>query len=125
MNQNEIFLQEQIKKLKEEVSYYSKENDNNIKEKDRINALNETKIKNLKDDYEMKIIVLENSINYHKNQLANVEAKAFDMIKKHENFEKKLTNEYNNTLNYYQNLISDLTGENINDDFQYPDQEDY
>ena len=125
MNQNEIFLQEQIKKLKEEVSYYSKENDNNIKEKDRINALNETKIKNLKDDYEMKIIVLENSINYHKNQLANVEAKAFDMIKKHENFEKKLTNEYNNTLNYYQNLISDLTGENINEDFQYPDQEDY
>jgi chromosome segregation ATPase len=125
MNQNEVFLQDQIRKLKEEVSYYSKENENNIKEKERLNALNETKLKNLKDDYEMKIIVLENSINYHKNQLANVEAKAFDMIKKHENFEKKLTNEYNNTLNYYQNLISDLTGENINDDFQYPDQEDY
>ena len=124
MNQNEVFLQDQIRKLKEEVSYYSKENENNIKEKERLNALNETKLKNLKDDYEMKIITLENTINYQKNQLATVEGKAFDMIKKQEGFTEKLKKEYTNTINYYENLIANLTGEN-NDDFQSPDQDDY
>ena len=53
-----------------------------MNEKDRQNKLYDLKIKNLKENYEMKIISLENTINLKKNQLASVEQKAFDIIKR-------------------------------------------
>ena len=125
-NQNEIFLKDQIGKLKEKVSFYTKENNNIMNEKDRQNKLYDLKIKNLKENYEMKIISLENTINFQKNQLASVEQKAFDMMKRQEGFTEKLKQEYNNTIDYYENLIANITNNTtINDEneFQSPGQD--
>ncbi len=120
-NQNEIFLKDQIGKLKEKVSFYTKENNNIMNEKDRQNKLYDLKIKNLKENYEMKIISLENTINFQKNQLASVEQKAFDMMKRQEGFTEKLKQEYNNTIDYYENLIANITNNTtLNDDEQSP-----
>ncbi len=120
-NQNEIFLKDQIGKLKEKVSFYTKENNNIMSEKDRQNKLYDLKIKNLKENYEMKIISLENTINFQKNQLASVEQKAFDMMKRQEGFTEKLKQEYNNTIDYYENLIANITNNTtLNDDEQSP-----
>jgi chromosome segregation ATPase len=121
-NQNEIFLKDQIGKLKEKVSFYTKENNNIMNEKDRQNKLYDLKIKNLKENYEMKIISLENTINFQKNQLASVEQKAFDMMKRQEGFTEKLKQEYNNTIDYYENLIANITNNTtLNDDEQSPE----
>ena len=120
-NQNEIFLKDQIGKLKEKVSFYTKENNNIMNEKDRQNKLYDLKIKNLKENYDMKIISLENTINFQKNQLASVEQKAFDMMKRQEGFTEKLKQEYNNTIDYYENLIANITNNTtLNDDEQSP-----
>ena len=120
-NQNKIFLKDQIGKLKEKVSFYTKENNNIMNEKDRQNKLYDLKIKNLKENYEMKIISLENTINFQKNQLASVEQKAFDMMKRQEGFTEKLKQEYNNTIDYYENLIANITNNTtLNDDEQSP-----
>ena len=120
-NQNEIFLKDQIGKLKEKVSFYTKENNNIMNEKDRQNKLYDLKIKNLNENYEMKIISLENTINFQKNQLASVEQKAFDMMKRQEGFTEKLKQEYNNTIDYYENLIANITNNTtLNDDEQSP-----
>ena len=126
MNQNEITLKEQIGKLKEKVLFYTKENANIKNSKDNQNKLNELKLKNLKENYETRIISLENTINFQKNQLNNVEKKAYDMMKKQEGFIDKLRKEYNNTIDYYENLIANITNNTtINDenDFQSPGQD--
>ena len=126
MNQNEITLKEQIGKLKEKVLFYTKENANIKNSKDNQNKLNELKLKNLKENYETRIISLENTINFQKNQLNNVEKKAYDMMKKQEGFTDKLRKEYNNTIDYYENLIANITNNTtINDenDFQSPGQD--
>ena len=126
MNQNEIYLKEQIGKLKEKVLFYTKENTNIKNSKDNQNKLYELKLKNLKENYETRIISLENTINFQKNQLNNVEKKAYDMMKKQEGFTDKLRKEYNNTIDYYENLIANITNNTtINDenDLQSPGQD--
>ena len=126
MNQNEITLKEQIGKLKEKVLFYTKENANIKNSKDNQNKLNELKLKNLKENYETRIISLENTINFQKNQLNIVEKKAYDMMKKQEGFTDKLRQEYNNTIDYYENLIANITNNTtINDEneFQSPGQD--
>ena len=126
MNQNEIYLKEQIAKLKEKILFYTKENTNIKNSKDNQNKLNELKLKNLKENYETRIISLENTINFQKNQLNNVEKKAYDMMKKQEGFTDKLRQEYNNTIDYYENLIANITNNTtINDEneFQSPGQD--
>ena len=126
MNQNEIYLKEQIAKLKEKVLFYTKENTNIKNSKDNQNKLYELKLKNLKENYETRIISLENTINFQKNQLNNVEKKAYDMMKKQEGFTDKLRKEYNNTIDYYENLIANITNNTtINDenDLQSPGQD--
>ena len=126
MNQNEIYLKEQIGKLKEKVLFYTKENTNIKNSKDNQNKLYELKLKNLKENYETRIISLENTINFQKNQLNNVEKKAYDMMKKQEGFTDKLRKEYNNTIDYYENLIANITNNTtVNDenDLQSPGQD--
>ena len=126
MNQNEIYLKEQIAKLKEKILFYTKENTNIKNSKDNQNKLYELKLKNLKENYETRIISLENTINFQKNQLNNVEKKAYDMMKKQEGFTDKLRQEYNNTIDYYENLIANITNNTtINDEneFQSPGQD--
>ena len=110
MTQNENLLLSQINKIKEQLSFYMKSNEDTLKEKERLIAMYELKLKNLKDENDIKVVTLENTINFQKEQLALVEVKAFDMLKKQEGLTDKFKKEYFKTIEYYENMISYLSG---------------
>lgn len=113
LNQNELSLKSQLQKAQDQCNFYSKENENVINERDRSAALYETKIKGMKDNYEMKIITLENTINFQKNQLSLIQDKAYDMVKKQQTLTEKYKRECFNTIDYYEKIIATLTGKDV------------
>lgn len=110
MTQNENLLLSQINKTKEQLSFYMKSNEDTLKEKERLIAMYELKLNNLKEESDIKVVTLENTINFQKEQLALVEVKAFDMLKKQEGLTDKFKQEYFKTIEYYENMISYLSG---------------
>ena len=110
MTQNENLLMNQLNKTKEQLSFYMKSNEDNVKEKERLIAMYETKVKNLQEEHDIKIVTLENTINFQKDQLAMVEVKAFDMLKKQEGLTEKFKKEYFNTIEYYEGVIAYMSG---------------
>ena len=105
-NKNENELKEEINKLKQEKIFYTKENSSNIQEKERLIAFYETKINKMKEEYDNKIIYLENTSNWQKKQLSLVEGKAYDMVKKQQVLTEKYKKELYNTINHYEGIIN-------------------
>lgn len=112
---NDSLLNDELRKAKEKISFFSKQNENLSKENQRINGLYETKIKNMNKEFDIKVITLENTIQYQKDKLSLIEGKAFDMLKKQENLTNKFKNEYFKTIEYYENLIGTMNGNQNNE----------
>ena len=74
--------------------------------------MNETKSKQLIEKYEMKILVLENSLKYQQDQYNSSEDKAFEVLKKQEAITNKIREEYIKTVTYYENEVEYVKKEN-------------
>lgn len=110
MTMNENTLTQEMQKIKENLAFYTKENQAICKDRDTLIARYDTQIEHMKKEYEMKIIQLENTINYQKNKLETIEYKAFNMLKRQESLTEKFKEEYRNAIEYYENEITRLGG---------------
>jgi chromosome segregation ATPase len=84
INKNEDSLGKDYNKVKTQSETLLKENEFLEKEIERITQLYETKLKQIREQSELKVTVLENTMKYHKDQFNSTENKAFDMLKKQE-----------------------------------------
>ena len=111
-NKNEEETEKLIQKLKITNTTLLKEKENLERELERIKAMNETKSKQLIEKYEMKILVLENSLKYQQDQYNSSEDKAFEVLKKQEAITNKIREEYIKTVTYYENEVEYVKKEN-------------
>ena len=111
-NKNEEETEKLIQKLKITNTTLLKEKENLERELERNKAMNETKSKQLIEKYEMKILVLENSLKYQQDQYNSSEDKAFEVLKKQEAITNKIREEYIKTVTYYENEVEYVKKEN-------------
>ena len=106
---NESELLQQIESANNKMDFSKKENDSLNQEKQKQLNSYQNKLKNIKEEKELSITVLENTIKQQKEQLSLIEERAFDMLKKQEHLTEKFKREYLNTIDYYEGLIAYLT----------------
>ena len=111
ITKNENNLKKQLNKTKEKLFMYTKDNERLRSEIEFQDDLYESKIKNMKEEYDLKIIRLENVINQQKEQLGLIEGRAFDMLKKQEKLTEKFKKEYFNTINFYEGKLAEIQSE--------------
>jgi DNA repair exonuclease SbcCD ATPase subunit len=111
-NRNEEETEKMIQKLRVNSTTLLKEKENLERELERNKSMNETKLKQVAEKYEMKVLVLENSIKYQQDQYNSSEDKAFDVLKKQEAITNKIREEYVKTVTYYENVVENLIKEN-------------
>lgn len=111
-NRNEEETEKMIQKIRVSNTALLKEKEILEKELERNKSMNETKIKQITEKYEMKILVLENSIKYQQDQYNSSEDKAFDVLKKQEAITNKIREEYVKTVTYYENMLDNLIKDN-------------
>ena len=111
-NRNEEEIEKMIQKLRVSNTALLKEKETLERDLERNKSMNETKIKQITEKYEMKILVLENSIKYQQDQYNSSEDKAFDVLKKQEAITNKIREEYVKTVTYYENVVDNLIKEN-------------
>lgn len=111
-NRNEEETEKMIQKLRVSNTALLKEKETLERDLERNKSMNETKIKQITEKYEMKILVLENSIKYQQDQYNSSEDKAFDVLKKQEAITNKIREEYVKTVTYYENVVDNLIKEN-------------
>ena len=97
---------------RDKLIYKFNKNENLERELERNKAMNETKSKQLIEKYEMKILVLENSLKYQQDQYNSSEDKAFEVLKKQEAITNKIREEYIKTVTYYENEVEYVKKEN-------------
>jgi chromosome segregation ATPase len=84
-NKNEEFYEKEVYRLREKLESISQEKETYQKDLERKTVLYETKFKQLKEQYDLKVSILENAIKYQKDQFTATEDKALSMLKRHEN----------------------------------------
>ena len=111
-NRNEEETQKIVQKVKINNTTLSKEKEGLEKEIERNKNMSETKNKQLTEKYEMKLLVLENTLKYQQDSYNSSEDKAFDVLKKQEAITNKIREEYVKTVTYYENVVDNLVREN-------------
>lgn len=128
---NENKYTEELNAIKDKLVSLTKENETLSNDNEKSRALYDAKLKNINEEHDIKVITLENSIKYLKDKLTLFESKAYDMLKKQENLTEKYKKEYSKTIQYYENMISNMgtqgqntfnvnNNDNINNDNQMP-----
>jgi hypothetical protein len=84
-NKNEEFYEKEVYRLREKLEAIIKEKETYQKDIERKGSLYETKLKQLKEQYDLKVSILENAIKYQKEQFSATEDKAISILKRHEN----------------------------------------
>jgi hypothetical protein len=84
-NKNEEFFEKEVFRLREKLEAMSKEKEGYQKESEKKSVQFDNKLKQLKEQYELKVSILENAIRYQKEQFSVTEDKALSMLKRHEN----------------------------------------
>ena len=87
---------------------YTKDNERLRSEIELQNDLYQSKIGNVKEEYDLKIIRLENVINHQKEQLNLIEGRTYDMLKKQERLTEKFKKEYFNTIEFYEAKLAEI-----------------
>lgn len=82
---NDEVVAKEVSKLRERNEILTKEKDFLEKEVERIDKLAETKIQQMKEQTDLRVNVLENTMKAQKDEFAATENKAFEMLKKQEN----------------------------------------
>ena len=108
ITKNENDLRKQLNKIKEKLFMYTKDNERLRSEIELQNDLYQSKIGNVKEEYDLKIIRLENVINHQKEQLNLIEGRTYDMLKKQERLTEKFKKEYFNTIEFYEAKLAEI-----------------
>ena len=111
LEKNEDILMREKADLKKNSDIYLKQNSAYIKEIERIKQRFQIELEQIKENYDNKILYLENTIEKQKNQLSLAQNRAFDMVEKQKEITEKVKKELKDTINYYGNLY----GERNND----------
>lgn len=85
MNKNDEIMSKDFNKLRERCEILEKEKEFIEKEIERVKNIYETKMLQLKEQYELRFTVLENTLKNQKDDFDATEDKAFEMLKKQEN----------------------------------------
>jgi chromosome segregation ATPase len=85
MNKNDEIMSKDFNRLRERCEILEKEKEFCEKEIERIKNIYETKIIQMKEQYELRVTVLENTLKNQKDDFDATEDKAFEMLKKQEN----------------------------------------
>ena len=95
-----------IKKVKKKKNsnIYIKHNSAYIKEIERIKQRFQIELEQIKENYDNKILYLENTIEKQKNQLSLTQNKDFDMVEKQKEITEKVKKELKDTIYYYDNF---------------------
>ncbi len=88
-SKNDEFKSRELNKYKEKYDILIKENESLNKELHKQNINFNNKIDQYQEKHKLEIKILEDSINYQKNQFDTNQSKAFEMIKKQENVNKQ------------------------------------
>ena len=92
--------------LKKEKDIYYKKNTTYLEEINSLKANHNLRMDKDKEEYQNRIIYLENVINEQNNKLSLVEGKALDMVKKQQSITEKYKIELQNTISHYENIIN-------------------
>jgi chromosome segregation ATPase len=90
-NKNEENYEKDIYRLREKVDVLSREKEGFQKDLERKTVHHETTMKQVKEQFGLKVSILENAIKYQKDQFTATEDKAYAMMKKHENVRMNFT----------------------------------
>ena len=90
--------------LKKNNDIYLKQNSAFIKDNEKIKQRFKTQLDQVKENYDNKVIYLENIIEKQKSQLSLAETKALDIVKKQQEITEKYKTELKNTINHYENI---------------------
>ena len=90
--------------LKKNNDIYLKQNSAFIKDNEKIKQRFKTQLEQVKENYDNKVIYLENIIEKQKSQLSLAETKALDIVKKQQEITEKYKTELKNTINHYENI---------------------
>ena len=82
---NDEFKSRELNKYKERYNTSIKEIDILNNEINKINIINNEKMQKIKEKHELEKRILEDSLQFQKNQYDSNQGKAFEMVKKHEN----------------------------------------
>ena len=108
--QNYEKIKYEMYKIKEEKDINEIENNRIKNDKQQLIVNYETKIKNMKEDYENKIYYLEDINEEQKKKIALIEQKAMELVKDQQVISEKLKRELNNAINYYEGIIANYQG---------------
>lgn len=114
ITKNENDLRKQLNKIKEKLFMFNKDNERLRSEIELQKDLYESKIGNVKEEYDIKIIRMENVINQQKEQLGLIEGRTYGMLKKQEKLTEKFKKEYFNTIDFYEARIKEIQSEDVN-----------
>lgn len=114
ITKNENDLRKQLNKIKEKLFMFNKDNERLRSEIELQKDLYESKIGNVKEEYDIKIIRMENVINQQKEQLGLIEGRTYGMLKKQEKLTEKFKKEYFNTIDFYEAKIKEIQSEDVN-----------
>ena len=113
ITKNENDLRKQLNKIKEKLFMFNKDNERLRSEIEKEKDLYESKIGNVKEEYDVKIIRMENVINQQKEQLGLIEGRTYGMLKKQEKLTEKFKKEYFNTIDFYEAKIKEIQSEEV------------
>lgn len=112
LTKSEESLMNQLSKSKEQLAFYMKENETMRQDIGKIKAISDLKIQHLKEETDSRMITLENTVSFQKNQIELIEDKALEMLKKQEGLTDKFKIEYYNTIDYYDNILAEIEKNN-------------
>jgi len=104
LEKNEDILMREKADLKKNSDIYLKQNSAYIKEIERIKQRFQIELEQIKENYDNKVLFLENTIEKQKNQLSLAQNKAFDMVKQQKEITEKVKKELKDTISYYENF---------------------
>lgn len=104
LEKNEDNLMRENADLKKNSDIYLKQNAAYIKEIERIKQRFQVELEQVKENYDNKVLYLENTIEKQRNQLSLAESKAFEMVRQQKEITEKVKKELKDTINYYENF---------------------